>query len=291
MNNKKIPLIKEYHIETLEKCLECFDKHPFNRERQKNCVLNLYANKKGRSLEHRDKSIFRGMVISSLKYLGLIVGDGDSFRASANGKLIIESQSIDAELHDRVLRAVTYELDKKIFGFTAIIRNHSSLNEQEFINEMSSTIEAKSEKQKKERIVHWTSVLRQVGLITCSAQAMSVNEEKYRETLRDADMKMKNNEAFKRYFFAGYAELGKSSAGVVDIVDMRQIVSVSMLRELKVILTEDQFDEMLGSIPFETSEYIISFGKPMGAQEKLFKYRNSYFRTLFIKTLKREVSK
>jgi len=286
MNSEKIPLIKEYRIDNIIKCIECIDKYAFNRDKQKDCILSLYPDS-GRGLEHRDKSIFRGMVIPSLRYLGLIVGYGDSIRVGTNGKLIIESQLIDQELHKRVLRAVTYEVDKDIFHFINIIKNSPSLLVEEFVNDMYSRIDAPSEKQKKERISNWLSILKQVELVNYSSQRISINKEKFCQTLKDMDVNLKDPMTFKKYFFETYFELSKDSAGVVAIVNLRDKVSIKMLKEHKVILTEEQFDKMLRNSLFETDEYIISLGKPMGAREKLFEYKGNYFGTVFIRTRKR----
>ncbi|MBA7716233.1 hypothetical protein ES703_125301 [subsurface metagenome] len=95
-------------------------------------------------------------------------------------------------------------------------------------------------------------------------------------------------ENFKSYFFKAYFELAEKSAGIVDIPDLRERVSIRVLRVHKMILTEDQFDKMLRDILFKTDEYIISLGKPMGAREKLFEYKGDYFRTLLVKNRKRE---
>jgi len=302
MTNKRMPLIKEikeYHMSQLIDCLECIDKYAFNRDKQKDCILNLYPNKKEKSVEHRDKSIFRGMVIPSLRYLGLIIGYGDFIRVSANGKLLIESQLIDHELHQRVLRAVIYEIDKNKFYFIDIIRKFPSLTVKEFFNLVLNRINAFSERSKKDRMKKWLSILKQVKLIESSSQKilmdeeakMCIDKEKIHQVLKDIDVSSKNRDYFERYFFNAYFELSKGSAGIVDIVDLREKVSINMLRENKVILTENQFDGMLKNTPFETAKYIISLGKPMGAQEKLFEYKGDYFGTLFIKTRKREVAK
>ncbi|MEX0596215.1 MAG: hypothetical protein WD512_06910, partial [Candidatus Paceibacterota bacterium] len=85
-----------------------------------------------------------------------------------------------------------------------------------------------------------------------------------------------------------YFELSKDSAGVVPIVELRNKVSIKLLTEDRIILTEDQFDEMLRNVPFETEKYIISLGKPMGAREKLFAYKGNYYITIFIRVLKSE---
>lgn len=272
-NNKKIPLIKEYRIDKLKSGLECIDKYHFNRDKQKDCILNLY---KGKS----EKSVFRGMIIPSLRHLGLIIGYGDFLRTSASGKLIIKSELMNKNLHRRVLRAVIYEIDKNIFQFIDTIKNTYPISIQNFLKLMD--IDAPSEKQKKERIFHWLFILRKVELIDYNAQNITIDEHKYNQTLSDVNIDYKNVEDFRKYLFDVYFKLSKKTAGIIDIADLRESVAIKMLKDNKIILTEDQFDEMLRKISFATDDYIISFGRPMGAEEKLFKYKGNYFRTLSI---------
>jgi len=297
MSNKKIHTtkeIKEYHISKLIDSLDCIDKNAFNRDKQRDCILSLYPNKKDRDIEHRDKSIFRGMVIPSLKYLGLIIGQGDFIRVSANGKLIIQSRFINPDLHQRVLSAVIYEIDETKLRLIENIRNFSSLTVKEFIDLINGKIDAFSERSKMAIVRKWLAIFKQVNLIRSSSKRillheedqMKINEEKLQQVLIDIDVNSKNLDDFKKCFLDFYFELAKNSAGVVDIADLREKVSLKMIEEYR-ILTEDQFDIMLRKIPFETDEYIISLGKPMHARDKLFRYRDSYYRTIFLKMIKK----
>ena len=288
-SNKKIPLIKEYRVDKLKNCLKYIDTYSFNRDKQKEFILSLYPDKKDKDPEHKEKSVFRGMVIPSLRHLGLIVGYGDLLRTSANGKLIIESELTNKNLHQRVLRAVIYEIDQNIFQFIDVLRENDSINIRNFLQLMN--INAPSEKQKKERISHWFSILKEVELINYNAKNIIFNEHKYNQILSDVDVNNKSMEDFKKYLFNVYFELSKKTAGIIDIADLRENVALKLLRENKIILTENQFDEMLRKIPFATDDYIISFGRPMGAEEKLFKRNGNYFRTLSIKFFRREVPK
>ena len=288
-SNKKIPLIKEYRVDKLKNCLKYIDTYSFNRDKQKEFILSLYPDKKDKDPEHKEKSVFRGMVIPSLRHLGLIVGYGDLLRTSANGKLIIESELTNKNLHQRVLRAVIYEIDQNIFQFIDVLRENDSINIRNFLQLMN--INAPSEKQKKERISHWFSILKEVELINYNAKNIIFNEHKYNQILSDVDVNNKSMEDFKKYLFNAYFELSKKTAGIIDIADLRENVALKLLRENKIILTENQFDEMLRKIPFATDDYIISFGRPMGAEEKLFKRNGNYFRTLSIKFFRREVPK
>ena len=288
-SNKKIPLIKEYRVDKLKNCLKYIDTYSFNRDKQKEFILSLYPDKKDKDPEHKEKSVFRGMVIPSLRHLGLIVGYGDLLRTSANGKLIIESELTSKNLHQRVLRAVIYEIDQNIFQFIDVLRENDSINIRNFLQLMN--INAPSEKQKKERISHWFSILKEVELINYNAKNIILNEHKYNQILSDVGVDNKSMEDFKKYLFKAYFELSKKTAGIIDIADLRENVALKLLRENKIILTENQFDEMLRKIPFATDDYIISFGRPMGAEEKLFERNGNYFRTLSIKFFGREVPK
>lgn len=265
-------------MDKLRSCLKCIGNYAFNRDKQKECILNLYPGKS-------EKSVFRGMVIPSLRHLGLIVGYGDFLRLSANGKLIIESESLSQNLYQRVLRAVMYEIDQNMFQFIGIIRNNDLISVQNFIQLMD--VNAPSDKQKRERISHWLSVLKEVGLINYNAENIVLNKQIYNQTLSDMDYK--NVEEFRKQLFDAYSELYKKTAGIVDIADLREKVAVEMLKNDKMTLTEGQFDKMLREIHFVTDGYIISFGRPMGAEEKLFEYKGNYFRTLSIHFFRKEV--
>lgn len=283
---KQIPLIKEYRITRLVKCLECFDKYVYNREKQRDCILNLYPNKKGKSLEHREKSIFRGMVIPSLRYLGLIIGFEDLIKPSANGKLIIESQ-FNPELYKRTLRAIIYEVDEHIFGFLKVI-GENTYSKETFIKELCNQIIASSDKQKIERIEKWLSILKQVELIRDMESTIMIDEMNYAQTLDELNPNQLNFNKFKKYLLKEYVVLAKDSAGVVDIRDLRGNVGIRFLKEDKVILTENPFDSMFEKFILTTKEYLVSLGEPMGADQKLFKYKNNFYKTVLI-TRKEEI--
>ena len=282
---KKTPLIKEYRIDRIKRCLKCIDEYPFDRDKQKECVLDLYPDKEGKSPEHREKSIFRGMVVPSLRSLGLIMGYGDYIRLSANAKLIVESESMGDELHRRVLRAVISEIDENRFQFTDILLREAPISMQRLLSLVD--IRGLSERQKRERIKKWCSILEQVGLVIESGEQLSMDLPKRKEVLLDTDIGQKDAEVFKKYLFCAYRELGKETAGIVSIADLRVKVAMEALKSGKAILTESQFDEMLRNVRFATDDYIISLGRPMGAEEKLFKYREEYYRTLSIKNFRR----
>ena len=98
---------------------------------------------------------------------------------------------------------------------------------------------------------------------------------------------MVNSALFKKILFESYIQLSNNSAGIVAITDLREKVSIIMLRNSNEIFTENQFDKMLRTLPLEGYTYMISLGNPMGANEKLFHYKGDYFKTIFIKFLKK----
>lgn len=282
----EMPLIKEYRIDKLIKCLECVNQHPFSREKQRECILELYPGKS-------EKSVFRGMVIPSLRHLGLIIGYGSFIRLSANGKIIVESKSISDDLHQRVLRAVIFEIDENRFLLMPILTRVTNLEKfvpiKNFVQNIAPLIAAPSERQKMERINHWLSALEQVELIRKNdLEEITVNVNNYKQTLSDFNLNGVKAEKFKDYLFDAYFVLRKETAGVVDIAELREKVAIKMLRDDKAILTEGQFDKMLRLIPFATDNYIISLGRPMGAEEKLFEHRGKYFRTFSLQLLRRQ---
>jgi len=281
---KTIPLIKEYRIDKIKLCLKCINMHPFDRDKQKECILNLYPDKEDRGLEQKEKSIFRGMVVPSLRSLGFIIGYRDYIRLSANSRIIVESESLDNAFHGRALRAVVFETDRNIFQFTDIIRN-APIPLDHLLDSLDA--EDLSYRSRNERVRKWGAILEQVGLITNSNGQLSINPLEYNQVLLDVDIKQKNTTTFRKHLFDASLELGRKTAGIVDIADIRESVAVEMLRSGRTILTEDQFDEMLRNVHFVTDDYIISLGKPMGAEEKLFEYRMEHFRTLSIKRLRR----
>ena len=283
---QKMPLIKEYRVDMIRECLRCLDEHPFERDRQKECILSLYPNKEDKSLEHREKSIFRGMVIPSLRSLGLIVGYGDYIRSSANGRLIVESKSMGDEIHQRVLRTVVLEIDKNWFKLVEVLLQKVTVSVQDAIN-LLDVDNHLPERQRRERVKKWCSVLEQVGLIIDDGGQISIESSNYKETLLDTDTRQKSSEVFRQSLFNTYYALGVETAGIVNITDLRLEVAIAALKTTGVILTEGQFDEMLRNINFATDDYIVSLGRPMGAEEKLFKYRGEYFRTLSIKSFRR----
>jgi hypothetical protein len=273
----KIPLIKEKRIEKIVECLKCIDRYAYNREKIKECILRLYPGKS-------EKSVFRGMVIPSLRRLGLILGYGGFIRVGANGKLILKSQNAGEKEFKRVLRAVFFEIDNQYFRFIIELKKFGRFHVpyDEFLEQMIEKVEGPSIKQKKERIVNWLKMIEQCTLIKTKNKNISLISKNIDEAKYELNFKRKKN-FFKEYLFESYSALAPQSAGIVDIADLRAEIALKIYSERKEILTEAQFDNLLRDMPMVTEEYIISLGQPMGAEEKLFKHDENYYRTISIK--------
>ena len=274
-----IPLIKEYRITNLRNSLRCFETNKFDRIAQRKCVLKNYDHSSN-DISHLDKSIFRGMVIPSLRSLGLIYGDGDSIKVSSNGKIIIDSEGSE-ELHSRVLRSVLYEIDQRIFNFIPLLIKLRFPSKELFTKSFASRNASDVTSPLKERINKWLSLLEESKLIKAKEGIISINDDAFRMVEFDKEPQISVN-AFLKVFLNEYKVLSKNNIGIVKIEDLRGCVCTSFLQE-GLILTDLKFDNLLASVPLETKSYIFSLGKPMGAQDRLFAYRDKFYDTLHIK--------
>jgi len=287
MNKKiRIPLIKEYRITKLIKVLKCFNKFPRDREKQRDCILRLYPAK-------TEKSVFRGMVIPSLRDLGLIFGYEDMIRLSANGKLLLESEKRGNKELMRVSRIILLEIDKEKFHLIQRLKralfSNSNINKKDFIVLQVKGMEGISEKQKVERINKWINILEGCGLI----KSRGTNFIKLqKENLRIAESELESKidvQKFRNILFKEYRKLPYSeTAGIIDIALLRELVALNFYRGYGTVLTESKFDSLLRKLCFATEKYAISLGHPMGAEEKLFYYNGEYYRTLSITMFERK---
>jgi len=281
---RKIPLIKENRINRLTQVLRIFNKYPYDREMQKDSILELYPNK-------TEKSVFRGMVIPSLRYLGLIIGYENFIRLSANGRIILEGGKKGKKEELRIWRALMLELDFKKFKFLKKIKNDTNIKKEILIEKLSNDIEGPSKIQISERIKKWLRMIIDCKLIKSSKNILILD----RVLLKDAedDLKVNNKrKIFKNILFEEYRSFPyKETAGIVDIADLREQVAKKIYEKFKKILTESQFDILLREMPLVTDKYIISLGHPMGAEEKLFNYKGEYYRTINITFFNKEGKK
>lgn len=276
MKKKELPLIKENRIEKLTQVLGIFDKYPYNREKQSENVLKLYPNK-------IEKSVFRGMAIPSLRYLGLIIGYENLIRLSANGRILIEAKKRSNQQLLRAWSAIILELDQNRFGFTNTIRKGAS---QEIIrNKLVRLVAGPSEKQINERVKRWLKILIDSKLLDEVKGNVKPNLRNLEKARRDIQPIGKKKE-FKNLLITAYQTFPyRETAGIVDIADLREGVAKLFYNKYNMILTEAQFDSLLRSTSFITKSYIISLGHTMGAEEKLFKLKGEYYRTITITLL------
>lgn len=271
---RPLPLIKENRIDKIKASLKCMATHPFDRKKQRDCIMALYPGK-------TEKSVFRGMVIPSLRHLGLIIGHGGGLRVSANGRIIIDSENIRDNLYRRSLRAVMYEVDKTKFGFIDTLAEKTPIMLTGFLERVAPTLDAPNSRIR-ERVISWLAILEQVELISSSKTKLDLNESNRKQTVHDLDISNINTEKFRLLLFDEYFKLGRNSAGIVDITDLRASIASSLLLKEQEIVTEGMFDNLLRSIPLITENYLISLGRTMGAEEKLFGYKGNYYRTISI---------
>ena len=281
MKKKVIPLIKEYRIQKLFKVMECFEQYPFNRDGLRECILKLYQDKE-------EKSIFRGMVIPSLRHLGLIFGYDEDLRLSANGNLIVIARKKSAEEGLRVFRAILTEIDDLDIKILKMIAK-KNIDFDALKQSLIIKIEAPSEKQARERINHWVSMLLEAGLLM-KEKKIEIASGILSQVEKDLDISTKKDK-FEKIFFEAYMSIFKKQENIpiVDMPDIRTAVAVAFYTRHNLVITEKQFDEMLRGVKFATDEYIISLGRAMGAEEKIFKHEDNYYRTISIRFLNKEV--
>jgi len=270
-----IPLLKEDRVSKLIKALQCINQHPYSREKQRSCILRLYPNK-------TEKSVFRGMIIPTLRYLGLILGFGEAIRLSGNGKIIVEAAKRSIEEARRVARVVLLDEDKRTFHFVEILRRNPNILKKNFIDLKCQEIEGKPRKRVEERINRWLRVLKECGLIELREERINPRKKNYKDAEKELNAEPKSR-LFRRVLFEQYRSFPSyETAGIVDIPLLRQLVAIRYYTDHNMILTESQFDELLRRLPFVTEDYVVSLGQSMGAEEKLFLYKGNYYRTLSI---------
>jgi len=278
-----IPLLKEYRIDKIIHYLTCIDKFHLNRLGQKNCIYQLFKNEYDKPIESFDKAIFRGMVIPTLNYLGFLTGYGEFIKVSANGRLIVESNKINQDLNKQVLRVLMYELDESVFHFISYIEISSQFNQEKFSDGFFSDLPNISKKQRSERIKKWFSILSQVDLIeTSKHNEVDLNRKNIEKVKKMLNPKAFPLNVFKKVLLESFVKMSYNRARIVEIEELRATVSVNLLQNNGFILTEKMFDIFLTEIMQNPGQKIFSLGKPMGKQEKLFKFKENYFKTLNI---------
>jgi len=278
---KEFPLIKEVNAERILEALLLLKDIPLDRTAQREAILSLYS-------EKEEKSVFRGMVIPSFRKLGFLQGWEDMISLSANGLVIAEAGELSPDFGMRALRAILLEKDREHLG---IVEGQISdeTTTADLYARLNTEIAAPSDLQRRERLKRWIALLCGSGLLQRTANQISVIRSALRVAQEDLDHQPKSH-VFLDILFRCYRELVREQhqVDVVDIADLRCVVATHYCRQKKSILTERQFDILLRAAPITTEHYLISFGKPMGPEEKLFELNGRYYRTLSVRALGRQ---
>ncbi len=278
-------MIKENRIDRIVSSLECIERNPLDRDLQRDCVLKLYKKAQNHrcdgTTEHFDKGIFRGMIITTLGMLGLIVNTGKSISPSENGFLVLMGRR-NAEYENlKILPFVFREIDHDNFGFVETISNEYGGGCE--VSTLINDIEEYTKPQKKERVKRWIEVLKSVGLVSQSEGGLILIN---RPLIAELNMRRPNFITLKGRFedaiLEKYGELASKYNGIVRIEDLRIEIALKFLMDYNEIITKNNFDQLLSTLEMESNNYRISFGKPMGAAEKLFKYKGNSYRTIYI---------
>jgi hypothetical protein len=273
-----IPLIKETRLQKISVSLKCINDFYQDRNKQRICILKEYSGKS-------EKSAFRGMIIPSLRHLGLIDGLGENISVSANGMLLLAGKKNNDKEFIRIAQAIFLELDIQKFHFVNEIKKHKSIEETLFIKEIEPTINSISQKQSNERIKRWIKLLVECGLLIKKNKMISLESDSISSSERDLIISQKERK-FESIFIKSYKKLMTDDLGIIKISKLREETSRIFYNEFNEIITETQFDNLLSKMPHVTDSYIISFGEPIGSDEKLFKYNDRYFKSLNIKFFK-----
>jgi|GEM_PF-1102485 len=278
LKSSELPSIKERRIQYIVKCLMCFHKHPFNREMQKACILEVYGTK-------NDQSVFRGVTIQTLRKLELIIGRNDKLRLTLNAEIIVATE--DELIKQRSIGAVFFEIDNEKYKVIQAIKKGATRTSDLLLHfGLNSNL---SSKQLKERINSWLEILRDIDLIREGKDgSYTLNIQVINQAKADLQIDETKESQFVNILLKSFATVNRyGKSGMVDINEIRNKVGLEYLKN-NMILTKQQFDELLRKSQKITDQYIITFGQPMGSEEQLFDYRGKYYRTINIKPLKKE---
>lgn len=272
------PLIKENRISRLTSSLECLHEYQYDREKQKNCVLKLYNS-------HSEKGVFRGMIITTLGMLGLIIGSGHVITPSENGYLLLKSNKIANQFYFDTARSVFYEIDYSKFAFLEIIGSKETTT----FSDLASTIADRKSGDKysnssaMERARRWVNLLGSLDFVDINGEVISINKGVVKRTELERNNTLGRKDDFYLTVLSAYSNLASKTDGIVDIEELRCKVSIQLMDTHRLIVTRGLFDHMFRLMPVETDRYRIIFGHPMGKGEKLYSYNGNVYSTVYIK--------
>lgn len=285
-----LPVLKAW--QRIFDLLECVHDYPYDREGFQQAVLRLYGNEKS------SKSVFRGMAIPTLRNLGLILGYGSDIRASANGSLLYIARKASEDEGMRALRAILVELDENI-GVLPYLSKKSTLVFDEFLEywlgKVSTAAIRKStnpkaqERAAHERLLDWIKFLTFAEVLYKEHENIRIDEMHFEQSKKDLDITVpEKKDTFSSLLIASYKKIvnrEQEGVGTVEIEDLRRELAITTFQNNKLILTENQFDKLLSEQPKTTTDYVITLGRSMGADEKLYYYQGKYYQTIFVRFL------
>jgi hypothetical protein len=232
-----------------------------------------------------EKSVFRGMVIPTLRQLGLILGRDNAIRLSANGMLIVVAQDRNNQEMMRVSRVVVDEIDRDKFSFLQILRRYTpghGIAEDEFVHNVGSAYRNAGHAPIRERVRRWLRLLVDVGLVM-EKDGMFARHENSINAVRSEVGRADDIKVFERGFLSAYRSAAERFRGaVVDIAAVREIASVTLYQRHDIVVTEGHFDEMLRKLLPASHDYVVSMGRPGSWKVKSFLYKTNFYRTIAI---------
>jgi len=287
--NVSLPVLKAWA--RIFELLECVYNHPYDRVGFEESIISLYGGEKS------SKSVFRGMAVPTLRNLGLIVGYGDDIRASANGALLHIAKKENKAEGLRVLRAILVEMDNNI-GVLPYLAEKSVVSVNDFLQDWlqrittskvrKSTDSKAQERASRERLLDWINFLAFSEILYKSHDQIRGDSINIERTKGDLDITAHvKSSTFQPILFISYRKIVFEQKGIrtVEIDNLRRETSERMYTKYKEVLTERQFDGLLSELPKASDNYVITLGRSMGADEKLYFYQGKYYQTLFIRFL------
>jgi len=281
-----LPVLKAW--ERIFELLKCINDHPYDRNRFQEAVLELYPGKS-------PKSVFRGMAVPTLRSLGFIVGYADVIRISANGALIHAARQESKPEGLRALRVVLLEMDNKI-GILSYLENKPAIPIQVLIDDWTlkvdisdSRVAHKPEARNRaarERIRDWVNFLALAELLYTSGQDIRADTLRLIQTRDDIDASTpEKREGFNENFLKVYKRIVVEQNGIrtVEIEHLRKELATRVYSQSHLLITEKQFDALLKKFQKASDEYTVTFGRSMGADEKLFFFQDQYYQTVSIR--------
>ncbi|MFP3898017.1 MAG: hypothetical protein ACLFVD_01725 [Dehalococcoidia bacterium] len=281
MTNEKrtLPVLKTSSRKLLA-LLRCVYEHPFDRDGLREAILGLYP---GRD----EKSVFRGMVIPTLRRLGLIIGYEQSIRLSANGTLILTASDNSESEALRVLRAILLEIDQATGHLIEELEGKEPTEVKHIVEMVAPEIEAPNQKQSLERTRDWIAYLTSASLMLQEDDHVYINMKNLKQAYTDLEAATKSG-FFGCFLLDRYRKLLQYQPGIrsIGIEDLRREVGTAVYKERSAIITANQFDILLRKMPHITDDHVITFGRSMGPEEKLFVFGGKYYETISIRFIK-----